>query len=67
MLKKECNSLRTGVSWVRRWLRLPEKGYPTYLINRSAQDNSTLSSDKNLLILDRYDGLAGQRNLHMKR
>ena len=40
-----------------------KKNYSSYLINGSAQDNSTVSGAKNVLVIEGYDGLAGDRSI----
>ena len=61
MLKKEIAIIGLGLAGQTVAYGFQKKNYPTYLINGSAQDNSTLSGAKNVLVLDGYDGLAGQR------
>lgn len=61
MLKKEIAIIGLGLAGQTVAYGFQKKNYPTYLINGSEQDNSTLSGAKNVLVLDGYDGLAGQR------
>ena len=61
MLKREIAIIGLGLAGQTVAYGFQKKNYPTYLINGSAQDNSTLSGAKNVLVLDGYDGLAGQR------
>ena len=58
MLKKEIAIIGLGLAGQTVAYGFQKKNYPTYLINGSAQDNSTLSGAKNVLVLDGYDGLA---------
>lgn len=45
---------------------LQQKNYRAYLINGSEQDNRTIPDAKNVLILEGYDGLAGDRSLALE-
>lgn len=40
-----------------------QKNYCSYLINGSTQDNKSVAGAKNVMVLEGYDGLAGDRSL----
>lgn len=63
MLKDNVAVIGLGLGGETVGLEFQKRNYPTYLINGSAQDNKTLSGAKNLMILEGYDGLAGDRSL----
>lgn len=63
MIKDEVFVVGIGLGGQRVAYGFQQKNYGSYLINGSKQDNNTLSNAKNVLILNGYDGLAGQRDL----
>lgn len=63
MIKNEICVIGAGLGGQKVGYDFQQKNYATYLINGSTQDNRTLPDAKNILILDGYDGLAGEREL----
>ncbi len=63
MIKNEVFVIGIGLGGERIGYGFQQRNYGAYLINGSKQDNKTLSGAKNLLVLDGYDGLAGDRDL----
>lgn len=63
MIKKDVFVIGIGLGGERVGYDFQQKNYGSYLINGSGQDNKTLPDAKNLLLLEGYDGLAGDRNL----
>ena len=63
MIKDEVFVNGIGLGGERVGYEFQKKNYPTYLINGSGQDNKTISEAKDVLVLEGYDGLAGDRGL----
>lgn len=63
MIKNDVFVVGIGLGGQRVGYEFQQRNYKSYLINGSKQDNNTLPNAKNLLILDGYDGLAGERSL----
>lgn len=63
MIKNDVFVVGIGLGGERVGYDFQQKNYPTYLINGSGQDNKTLSEARSILVLDGYDGLAGDRSL----
>ena len=66
MIKNDVFVVGIGLGGERVGYEFQQKNYPTYLINGSGQDNKALPEAKDVLVLDGYDGLAGDRNLAFK-
>lgn len=66
MIKNEVFVVGIGLGGERVGYEFQQRNYPTYLINGSGQDNKTLSDAKDVLVLEGYDGLGGDRNLAFK-
>lgn len=63
MLKNEIAVIGIGLAGETVAYEFQKKNYPTYYINGSAQDNNTLPGARNVMVLEGYDGLAGNREL----
>lgn len=63
MIKNDVCVIGAGLGGENVGYEFQKRNYATYLINGSQQDNRTLPDAKNVLVLDGYDGLAGERNL----
>ena len=63
MIKKDVFGVGIGLGGSRVGCDFQQKNYGAYLVNGSNQDNKTLPDAKNVLVLEGYDGLAGDRNL----
>lgn len=63
MIKNDVCVIGAGLGGENVGYDFQQRNYATYLINGSQQDNRTLPDAKNVLILDGYDGLAGERSL----
>lgn len=63
MIKNEVAVIGAGLAGETVGYGFQQKNYPTYLINGSVQDNQTLPDAKNVMVLEGYDGLAGERAL----
>lgn len=63
MIKDDVFVIGIGLGGERVGFDFQQKNYGSYLINGSGQDNKTLSDAKNVLVLQGYDGLAGDRKL----
>jgi hypothetical protein len=66
MIKDNVCVVGLGLGGERVAYGFQQKNYNTYLINGSKQDNKTLANAKNVLVLEGYDGLAGDRELAFK-
>ena len=66
MIKNDVFVIGVGLGGERVGYDFQQKNYGSYLINGSGQDNKTLPDAKNVLVLEGYDGLAGDRNLAFK-
>lgn len=63
MIKKDVFVVGIGLGGSRVGCDFQQKNYGSYLINGSLQDNKTLPDARNMLVLEGYDGLAGDRSL----
>lgn len=63
MIKKDVFVIGIGLGGERVGYDFQQRNYGSYLINGSGQDNKTLPDAKNVLVLEGYDGLAGDRKL----
>lgn len=63
MLKNEIAVIGAGLAGETVGVEFQRRNYLTYLINGSDQDNKTIPDAKNLLVLEDYNGLAGDRSL----
>ena len=63
MLKDEIAVIGAGLAGETVGIEFQRRNYLTYLINGSVQDNKSLPDAKNLLVLEGYDGLSGERSL----
>lgn len=63
MVKDDVFVVGIGLGGERVGYDFQQRNYSSYLINGSGQDNKTLPNAKNILVLDGYDGLAGDRKL----
>lgn len=63
MIKNEVFVVGIGLGGERVAYEFQQRNYPTYLVNGSGQDNKTFADAKNVLELEGYDGLAGDRKL----
>lgn len=66
MIKNDVFVVGIGLGGERVGYEFQQRNYPTYLINGSGQDNKTLSDARDVLVLEGYDGLAGDRSLAFK-
>lgn len=66
MLKNDVAVVGAGLGGATVAYGLQQKNYRAYLINGSEQDNRTIPDAKNVLILEGYDGLAGDRKRRRK-
>ena len=63
MIKDEVFVVGIGLGGTKVGYEFQQKNYGSYLVNGSGQDNKTLPNAKNVLVLEGYDGLAGDRKL----
>lgn len=63
MIKNEVFVIGIGLGGERIGYDFQQRNYSSYLINGSGQDNKTLPEAKNVLVLEGYNGLAGDRKL----
>ena len=66
MIKNDVFVIGIGLGGERVGYDFQQRNYSSYLINGSGQDNKTLPDAKNMLVLEGYDGLAGDRSLAFK-
>ena len=67
MIKNDVFVIGLGLGGEKVGFEFQQRNYPTYLINGSGQDNKTLPEEaKDVLKLEGYDGLAGNRSLAFK-
>lgn len=66
MIKNDVFVIGIGLGGERVGYDFQQRNYPSYLINGSGQDNKTLPDAKNVLVLEGYDGLAGDRSLALE-
>lgn len=63
MIKNEVAVVGIGLAGETVGYDFQQKNYYSLLINGSVQDNRTLPDAKNVMVLEGYDGLAGNREL----
>lgn len=63
MLKNDVAVIGVGLAGETVAYEFQQKNYHTLLINGSLQDNRTLPDAKNVMVLEGYDGMAGNRKL----
>ena len=63
MIKNDVAVVEMGLGGTKVAYEFQKRNYKTYLINGSEQDNRTISGAKNILVLENYNGMAGDRNL----
>lgn len=63
MVRNNIAVVGIGLGGTKVAYEFQKRNYSTYLINGSKQDNRCISGAKNILILEKYDGLAGERSL----
>lgn len=67
MIKNDVFVVGLGLGGEKVGYEFQQRNYPTYLVNGSGQDNKTLPEEaKDVLVLEGYDGLAGDRSLAFK-
>ena len=66
MIKNDVAVIGIGLAGETVAYEFQQKNYFTLLINGSVQDNRTLPDAKNVLVLEGYDGLAGDRSLALE-
>lgn len=63
MIKNEVAVIGIGLGGQTVGYDFQQRNYHTLLVNGSKQDNQTLPDAKNVMVLEGYDGLAGDRSL----
>lgn len=63
MIKNNVAIIGIGLAGETVGYDFQQRNYNTLLINGSIQDNNTLPNAKNVMVLEGYDGLAGNREL----
>lgn len=63
MIRNNVAVVGIGLGGTKVAYEFQKRNYSTYLINGSKQDNRCISGAKNILLLEKYDGLAGERSL----
>lgn len=63
MIKNDVAVIGIGLAGETVGYEFQQRNYHTLLINGSVQDNRTLPDAKNVMVLDGYDGMAGERSL----
>lgn len=66
MIKNEVAVVGIGLAGETVGYDFQQKNYHTLLINGSVQDNRTLPNAKNVMVLEGYDGMAGNRELALE-
>ena len=66
MLKDKSTVIGIGLAGETVGLEFQIRNYSTNLINGSTQDNKSLPGAKNVMVLEGYDGLAGDRSLALE-
>lgn len=66
MIKNDVFVIGLGLGGEKVAYDFQQRNYDSYLVNGSGQDNKTLPDAKNVLVLEGYDGLAGDRSLAFK-
>jgi hypothetical protein len=63
MIKNNVAVVTAGLCGNNNGYRFQQKNYNSLLINGSVQDNKAIPEAKNILVLEGYDGLGGDRSL----
>ena len=63
MIKNDVAVIGIGLGGTKVGYEFQKRNYKTYLVNGSEQDNRTISGAKDILVLERYNGMAGDRTL----
>ena len=63
MIKNDVAVIGIGLGGTKVGYEFQKRNYKTYLVNGSEQDNRTISGAKDILVLERYNGMAGDRSL----
>lgn len=63
MIKNEVAVIGIGLAGETVGYEFQQRNYHTLLINGSVQDNNTLPDAKNVMVLEGYNGMAGNREL----
>lgn len=66
MIKNEIAVIGIGLAGETVGYDFQQRNYKSLLINGSVQDNRTLPDAKNVMVLEGYDGLAGNRELALE-
>lgn len=66
MIKNDIAVIGIGLAGETVGYDFQQKNYYSLLINGSVQDNRTLPDAKNIMVLEGYDGLAGNRELALE-
>lgn len=66
MIKNDVAVIGIGLAGQTVGYDFQQKNYYSLLINGSVQDNRTLPDAKNIMVLEGYDGLAGNRELALE-
>lgn len=66
MLKDKTTVIGIGLAGETVGLEFQIRNYTSYLMNGSTQDNQALTGAKNVMVLEGYDGLAGDRSLALE-
>lgn len=66
MIKNDIAVIGIGLAGQTVGYDFQQKNYYSLLINGSVQDNRTLPDAKNIMVLEGYDGLAGNRELALE-
>ena len=66
MLKDKATVIGIGLAGETVGMDFQIRNYTSYLMNGSTQDNQTLTGAKNIMVLEGYDGLAGDRSLALE-
>lgn len=66
MIKDDVFVVGIGLGGERIGYEFQQRNYPTYLINGSGQDNKAVLGARDVLVLEGYDGLAGDRSLALE-
>ena len=66
MIKNDVAVIGIGLAGETVGYEFQQRNYHTLLINGSVQDNRTLPDARNIMVLEGYDGLAGNRELALE-
>ena len=66
MIKNDVAVIGIGLAGETVGYEFQQRNYHTLLINGSVQDNRTLPDAKNVMVLEGYDGMAGERSLALE-